>query len=208
MKAKIPSPHTILGKVSGAYAGMLLRDALELALKEQFERARVNKIKAGIQFDLTLPEFMALVSSSRRQKIMQKLNTGNFPEFMKSNYGYVLTWKSRAALATGIFDKETACYVNRIDSRRNQHFAKGDKHEPETIEHLREINLGKVVSDVTKERMSEAHKGSECTDETKAKISATLKGKPKSPEQVAKMKAAATERWAKKRALEEYHAAL
>jgi len=170
--------------------------AVDLALEIQFALARDYQEKRGRNFELTFPEFMSLVSKSRRNKMEAKMRTGNFERFMKSNYGYCLTWNSRRAFKTGIMSIETACYVNREDSERSCQFGPGDTHSEESIDLIRKARTGKKASDATKAKQRARKIGHVVDAEQRAKTSAALKDKPKSPEQIAKMKASAEARWA------------
>lgn len=174
--------------------------AVDLALEIQFELARNYQEKRGRTFALTLPEFISLVTKSRRQKMEAKMKTGNFDRFMKSNYGYCLTWKSRAAFKTGVMSIETACYVNREDSERSCQFGPGDTHSLESIDLIRKARTGKKASDATKAKQKARKMGHTVDAEQRAKTSAALKGKPKSPEQIERMKASSAARWERVRA--------
>jgi hypothetical protein len=174
--------------------------AVDLALEVQFDLARQYQEKHGRRFELTFPQFVSLVTKSRRQKMEAKMRSGNFERFMKSNAGYCLTWKSRAALKTGIMSVETACYLNREDSERACQFGPGDTHTAESIDLIRKARTGKKHTDATKAKQSARKMGHAVDDEQRAKTSAALKGKPKSAEQIARMKGSAAARWERVRA--------
>ncbi len=63
---------------------------------------------------------------------------------------------------------------------------KGRKYSPETIERMRNAQLGKNRSPQHRERLIAAARRRRHSDETKAKISAAHKGKTVSPETIAK----------------------
>ncbi|KQO79467.1 hypothetical protein [Rhizobium sp. Leaf262] len=173
--------------------------AVDAALLAQYANARTYQLLKKRTFNLSPEEFFALITPSRRQRMEQRMAEGRFERFMKSNYGYVLTWKSRAAFKAGVMDASTPCYVNREDAERACQFGPGDEHTADSKDLIRKSRTGKKASDATRAKMSRSKVGKKLDAETCAKISAGLKGRAKSPEQIEKMREAAKARWAKKR---------
>ncbi|MGF6155800.1 hypothetical protein M2267_001028 [Ensifer sp. KUDG1] len=173
--------------------------AVDAALRAQYENAIAYQRLKGRTVNLTEAEFFALITPSRRKRMEKAMAERKFERFMKSNYGYVLTWKNRKAYKEGVMDANTAAYLNREDSERAAQFGPGDTHSAESINLIRKARTGKKATDATRHKMAAAKKGKARDEETRAAISAGLKGKQKSPEQIEKMRAAAKARWAAKR---------
>ncbi|MEA1843043.1 NUMOD3 domain-containing DNA-binding protein [Agrobacterium tumefaciens] len=178
--------------------------AVEAALIAQFENARDYQESKGRKFELSLDHFLQkLATASRRKTMGKKMKTGNFDGFMKSNYGYVITWRSRKAFHTGVMDNETAIYLNRIDAERAAQFGPGDKHSEESIELIRIARTGTTQAEETKSKISKSMMGHEVTDEARQNMSDARKGKTDSEETKAVKSAKAKARWARYRAEKE-----
>jgi len=172
-------------------------------LQRMYESSKRRQTEAGVQFDLTFEEYLGLITKSRRRAMQEALNKGDLKRLMESAKGYVLTPKGRSEFAAKICNKDTYEFVNREKSRRNQHLKKGDKHREDSKQRIAAARLGTKHSDETREKIKAGNLGQTRSDETRAAISAAQKGKSKTPEQIEKMKAAATARWAAKRAAQE-----
>lgn len=172
-------------------------------LQRMFESSKKRQTEAGVQFDLTFEEYLGLITKARRRIMQIELNKGNLKRFMESARGYVLTPKGRSEWAAKVCNKDTYEFVNREKSRRNQHLKKGDKHREDSKQRIAAARTGTKHSDETREKIKAGNLGQTRSDETRAAISAAQMGKPKTPEQIEKMKAAATARWAAKRAEKE-----
>lgn len=178
--------------------------AVDAALYAQWQNARDYQEMKKRTFDLSFPEFLSLVTRSRRQRMENSMAKGQFERMMKGKYGYVLGWKSRKAFKTGIMSLATAEYLNRDDSERSTQFGPGDEHSDESKDLIRKARTGKKASDKTKAKMSAAKKGKQRDEDTKKSISNTLKGRPKTEVEKAKIRAGVIARLAeKKAALEE-----
>ncbi len=109
------------------------------------------------------------------------LNRGNLKRFMESAKGYVLTPKGRAEYAAKVCNRDTFEFVNREQSRRNQHLKRGDKQREDSKQKIAAARTGTTLAEETKAKISQALCGHDVSDETRAKISASNRGKPKSP---------------------------
>lgn len=199
-KPEKASAKDVIRKITKQSDPAEIAAAVDAALRAQYENAIAYQRTKGRTVNLTEAEFFALITPSRRKRMERAMAERKFERFMKSNYGYVLTWKNRKAYQGGVMDAKTAAYINREDSERTAQFGPGDTHSQESIDLIRKARTGKKATDATRQKMAAAKKGKTRDDETRAAISAGLKGKAKTPEQIEKMRAAAKARWAAKRA--------
>ncbi|WP_246749535.1 NUMOD3 domain-containing DNA-binding protein [Agrobacterium rosae] len=172
-------------------------------LERMYASAKDRQTKAGVQFDLTFEEFLALITPARRRMMQVELNKRRLKRFMDSNRGYVLTPKGRKEYADKLCNKDTYEFVNREKSRRNQHLKKGDTHTEASKAKIAESRRGTTQADETREKIRKGNLGQTRSAETCKAISDANKGKSKTPEQIEKMREAAKARWAAVRAAKE-----
>lgn len=183
-------PSTIIQRNRMRLNGVWVSQALMTILERKFDYSARTQTKAGVQFDMSFEQYLALITISRLQTMEKHLKRGSFMAFMQSNYGYVLTWKGRAERDAGIMNAETAIFTDRETSKRRQQFQKGDKHSDVSKQRISEAKRGQKHSEETKALIAVAKRGQTHTDTTRAKISATKKGRPMSPEHKEKIRAA------------------
>lgn len=194
------SAREVIRKITKQSDPVEMAAAVDAALYAQWQNARDYQELKKRTFTLSFPEFLSLVTSSRRQRMEKAMAKGQFERMMKGKFGYVLGWKNRKAFQTGIMSVETAAFLNREDSERSTQFGPGDQHSDESKDLIRKARTGEKASDTTKKKMSDAKKGKTRDAETKQAISASLKGKPKTEEQKEKIRAAVKARLAEKKA--------
>lgn len=194
------NPRDFLASTNPDFPSPSISDPLMLILHRMYESSQRRQIAAGSQFDLSFNDYLTLITKARRQRMERELKNGTFKRFMESPTGYVLTWKDRSSKASGVLSTETACFVNREQSRRNQHFKKGDRHAQESKDAIARARTGTKQSEETKARIRAGNLGQTRSEETKAKISAARKGRTMSAETRAKMAAKRAAFWAAKRA--------
>ncbi len=194
------NPRDVLASIQTNFQGTSISRPLMMILCRMYESSQRRQVAAGNRFELTFEQYLSLITKARRQRMELELNRGTFKQFMGSATGYVLTWKDRAARASGTLNMETAVFVNREQSRRNQHFKKGDKHTQKSKDAIALARTGTKHSEETIARIRDANLGQTRSEETKAKISAARKGRKMSEETKAKMAAKRAAYWAAKRA--------
>lgn len=194
------NPRDVLASIQSDFQGHSISKPLLTILCRMYDSSRRRQVAAGNRFDLTFEQYLSLVTKARRQRMEAELKRGTFKWFMESATGYVLTWRDREARATRTLNMETAVFVNREQSRRNQHFKKGDRHTQESKDAIALARTGTKHSEETKARIKQSNLGQTRSDETKAKISASRKGRPMSEQTKAKMSAKRAAYWAAKRA--------
>ncbi|WP_018898929.1 NUMOD3 domain-containing DNA-binding protein [Rhizobium sp. 2MFCol3.1] len=194
------NPRDVLASIQSDFQGTKISKPLMTILCRMYESSQRRQVAAGNRFELTFDEYLALITKARRQRMESELKAGTFKRFMESTTGYVLTWKDRPSKAGGVLNGETAVFVNREQSRRNQHFKKGDRHTQASKDAIALARTGTKHSEETKERIKQANTGQTRSDETKAKISAARKGRVMSAETKAKMAEKRAAYWAAKRA--------
>lgn len=202
-KPEKASAKDVIRKITKQSDPAEITAAVDAALRAQYENAVAYQRQKGRTVNLTEAEFFALITPSRRKRMEKAMAERKFERFMKSNYGYVLTWKNRKAYKGGVMDKDTAAYINREDSERATQFGPGDTHTDESIDLIRKARTGTKATEATRQRMSNSKKGKPRDDEARANISAGLKGKPKDPAHIERMRESAKARWAAHRAAKE-----
>lgn len=194
------NPRDVLASIQSDFQGHSISKPLLTILTRMYDSSHRRQVAAGNRFELTFDQYLSLITKARRKRMELELKRGTFKRFMESVTGYVLTWRDREAKATRTLNMETAVFVNREQSRRNQHFKKGDKHSQESKDAIARARTGTKHSEETKARIKQSNLGQTRSDETKAKISAFRKGRPMSEETKAKMAAKRAAYWAAKRA--------
>jgi hypothetical protein len=189
-------PFHILSTIQKQLDGSYLNPALITILSRMFESSRRRQVAAGVLFDLTFDQYLSLITKTRRQRMASEFRQGNFAKFMKSQSGYVLTWKDRPSRASGLMNMETACFVNREWSRRNQHFKKGDRHTDASKAAIAASRLGKTHTEETKAAIAAGNTGKVQSAETRKKIGAARTGRKHSEETKRKMAEKRAAYWA------------
>ncbi len=190
----------ILANIQSGFQGTSISKPLMTILCRMYESSLRRQVAAGNRFDLSLDQYLSLITKARRQRMERELKAGTFKRFMESSTGYVLTWKDREGRAGAILNTETAVFVNREQSRRNQHFKIGDRHTQESKDAIARARTGTTHSEETKAKIKHSNLGLNRSDETKAKIGAARKGRVVSDETKAKMAEKRAAYWAAKRA--------
>ncbi len=162
-----------------------ISDELSEILSRKYEASKRYQKRNGVQFDLTLHEYIDLISRPQIQSMEKKLKKGTIKRFMKGDFGYCLTWKDRPSKAAKIMNTETAVFVNRVTSKRNQQFVKGDKHSDASKAAISKAKTGQTHTEDTKAKISASKTGQTHSDETRAKQSAAKTGRKLSDEQKA-----------------------
>lgn len=193
-------PADVIAAITGKSDPATINAALDVALEQQWKNARVDQEAKGVTFNLTLAEFMAVVSAGRRRTMIKKLEEGKFPGFMKSDSGYCITWKDKAAYETRVMDKDTVAFIRRAESRELLWIKKDDKHKPESIERIRVARTGTTQKPETIEKISKTKTGVSQTKKHVAARAAKLTGQTNTEETKARKSEMAKARWAKARA--------
>lgn len=193
----------IVENIQARLNNRVISSELNELLERKYEYAKRYQIGQGVTFNLSLKDYLSLITKGQLDNMERRVKDGSFKRFMKSDYGYVLSWKDKAAKETKVMDSSTACFVNREKSKRSQQFKKGDKHSAESIELIRTKRTGTTHSDATKQKMRDAHEGTTMSDETKAKMSAAKKGRLLTDEQRDAIAAGQRRRHAERRAAKE-----
>lgn len=163
--AKTPTPAEVIAKFKVALGVRTISDDLAIILNRKYEASKRYQTKAGVTFNLTLDEYLSLISSAQIDNMEIRLKKNGLKRFMKSDFGFVLTWKNKTALHAKVMDVSTADFVNRIKSKRNVQNQKGDTH-----------------TQASKDAISAKLKGVSKSNEHKAAISAATKGVKRSAE--------------------------
>ena len=124
-----------------------------------YESSHRRQVAAGNRFELSFDQYLSLITNARRQRMEQECKRGTVKQFMESATGYALTWRDREARATGTLNMETGVFVNREQSRLNQHFKKGDTHTQESKDAIALARTGTKHSEATKARIKESNLG-------------------------------------------------
>lgn len=192
-------PREVLAQIQSDIKGTSISQPLLIILRRMYDSSQKRQIHAGNRFELSFEEYLSLITRARRQRMERELKANTFKQFMMSTTGYVLTWKSRSAKASGVMNVQTAEFVNRERSRRNQHLAKGDTHSEASKAAISQALKGRTHSEDTKAKIKVGNAGQTRSDETRAKISAARTGRSMSAETKAKMAAKRAAYWAAKR---------
>ncbi|MGQ8630868.1 hypothetical protein ACUTJJ_05200 [Agrobacterium sp. DKPNP3] len=176
-----------------------IKAAVTDKLMAQFGRSKRYQENRGVTFTLTFDELLSKITPSRWKRMENKMRSGEYDDFMRSTYGYVITWKNREALNSKNMNAETVAFLNREDSKLNSRFIKGDKHSDKAKAAIGNARRGKKMSDETKGKIRAKKVGVKQDAEVVAARAAKLKDKPKSGEHKARMAEAARQRWAKVR---------
>lgn len=92
------SARDVIDQITKGSDYQAVTNAVNAALRAQYENARLDQLQKKVQFDLTFDEMLALVTPSRRKKMEDKMRAGTFAPFMKSIYGYCLSWREPRCL--------------------------------------------------------------------------------------------------------------
>lgn len=193
------SAQDVLNRILGKEDDAQVRAAVTDKLMAQFSRAKKYQEGRGVVFTLTFDQLLSKITPSRWKRMESKMRSGEYSDFMKSAFGYVITWKNREALNTKVMNIDTVAFLNREDSKLNSRFIKGDKHTDKAKAAIGNSRRGKKMSDETKSKISAKKTGVKQDAEVVAARAAKLKNKPKSEEHKARMAEAARQRWAKVR---------
>ncbi|WP_120009118.1 hypothetical protein [Teichococcus vastitatis] len=154
-------------------------------LTGRYEAARRYQTGKGVDFQLTLSQYLSLYTSFRRNTLLKHLNKRGLNAFAKMfrdpETGLVLTWKTGKPAA--VMTVNDVQIMTRKQSIKNAQFKKGDRH-----------------SEKTKARQSLVKTGIACSREKADKIAKTLTGTKDSDETREKKRLKAQERWARVRA--------
>lgn len=95
-------------------------------------------------FELTLDDFLALWGDKRLAKLDAWINTGMWGNRMhRTNpYAFVLTWRDREAMQTGVMNIHTAQVSTRAKSQTTLGMIKGEKHTDTAKAKMRTAKLG------------------------------------------------------------------
>lgn len=151
-----------------------------------YHKSRAYQEKNGVQFELTVEEYLRLWPSKMIQKIEYYTEKGIQSRFWNDDdMRPVLTWKKtyRERLVMNV---ETARIVRADTSRMDGRLQPGEKHKPESIQ-----------------KISDSMKGHLVTDETRGKISEKLTGTTNSEFTRNAKSEAAKKRWAREREAKE-----
>lgn len=97
-------------------------------MNERLARTRAYQMSRGKRFDLSIDEYLALHSCRQLSTLEQHFEAGTLGQFLRCKWGYVLTWRSKAAFDEGLLCAETALITTREESRRRTFLKKGARH--------------------------------------------------------------------------------
>ena len=163
-------------------------DVLDI-LHRRFTQAKKDQERKGVTFTLKFDEFLKLTGAGRRNTLLKHHIAGTLKQFLKSNSGYCLTWKNKAAYQSQHMNAETAAFTTRKMSRRVNQFVAGDKHTEKSKAMISAKKTGVPQSEKTKAKRSASLMGHDVSDEARAKMSAKKQGTTKSPEERARISA-------------------
>ena len=129
-------------------------------LADWYASSRAYQVeKLGHTFDLTLPQFHGLISANQRATIRRHLREGTIDGFMASNFGYVLSWTSKAAGLGGVMNKTTAKVQPRDHSKKMFRIQKGEKQTARAKAKIGDAKRGKRQSEEHVQARAEAQRG-------------------------------------------------
>ncbi|WP_105405076.1 NUMOD3 domain-containing DNA-binding protein [Neorhizobium sp. T7_12] len=198
------SPQQVLAAITAPRSGRSISAELREILEIKYDASRRYQTSRNkVQFDLTLEEYIGLMTPWQLAQMEKKLATGNLRKFMGSDFGYVLGWKDKAGKASGIMNAETAVFCNRETSKRNLQLKKGDKQTEAGKAKIAKARTGTKHSAETKAAISKTKKGVALTDEHKAALSVAKKGRKMSDAHKAAIAVAQAARHAARKAVKE-----
>ena len=154
-------------------------------LVSRYEASRQTQASQGASFEITLEEYLGLWKRKPwyLKEIARHVAKGNALQFLRSDSGFVLGWRSKQDRALGVMRADNAEILRREASKRRHQLQAGEHHRPES-----------------REKISLAKRGKPQSEKHRAAIGHALRGVPKSAESNAKRSEAAKARWATKRA--------
>lgn len=182
-KTPAPIPTEVIDRIKSAIGGRTISDELSAILDRKYNATKRYQTARGVLFNLTLPEYLALISSAQMQNMELRLKKNGLKRFMKSEFGFVLTWKSKTAMHAKVMDATTAEFVNRVKSRRNVQNQKGETHTQKSKDAISAALKGVAKTAEHKANISAATKGVKRTAEARANISAGKTGRKQSQAQ-------------------------
>jgi hypothetical protein len=150
-------------------------DTIQL-LNDCYQKSKDRQTRQTVDFQLTREQYFELVMDHHRAAMRID---DRYAKWLQSNQrkpfklGYVLSWISYAAFYKGIMSVETACFVNKDQSKKNCRMKSGDKHTAKTKAKIGKKLKGRVFSAETKAKFAKAKIGSTQSEETKARRKAT-----------------------------------
>lgn len=94
-------------------------------MKERLIRSRAYQLSRGKRFDLSIDEYLALHSPRQLGRLQEYFDAGTLSQFLRCKWGYVLTWRSKAAFEEGLLCADTALITTREESRRRTYLKRG-----------------------------------------------------------------------------------
>jgi hypothetical protein len=109
-----------------------LREDVRAALLVKFNQCREYQEAHGIRFWLEFDEFVRMFSKKRLDRIARciDLKQKEYYYWGTGNSRLVLSWRDKAAKASGVMYKDTARLLTAINSRNRFGMEKGDTHTP------------------------------------------------------------------------------
>lgn len=145
---------------------MQLSPRLEAYLRSWFITSTDNKRAKGATVNLTWDQFLALFTTKQLRKLEADIDAKciRYRQAADEPKALVLTWRSYAAVSSGVFNADTAIICTRQQSAMINRVLPGSKLRP-----AHAANIGARL------------KGKPKSDEHKQAISASCKGQPKAP---------------------------
>ena len=135
-------------------------------LKLQHNRASAYQTSKGINFDLTLAEYISLWSPYRLEKLERLILANEIKSYQKNKkYGWVLSWRAKKDRAAGTMNIETARILLRWQS-----------------EVVFRIQLGETQSAHARKKIGDARRGKPLSAQHRASISSARRGIQQSEE--------------------------
>ena len=144
-------------------------------MKERLARSKAFQISRGKQFDLSLNDYLALHSHRQLNTLERHFEAGTLAQFLRCKWGYVLTWRSKAAFEEGLLCADTAIILAREQSRRRTYLKSGERQGEKAREKIAASKRGTKQSEEHIEKRAARQRGVKrgpMTEEHKAAIRA------------------------------------
>lgn len=168
-----------------------------------YSRSANYQTKKGTQFQLTFAEFLDLFDSNMLNSMARSFIKGSIEQRQRSDFAYVLTWKSRQDLLNGVMNASTAMVGTRKVSQHNCRYLPDEERDEKARKKMSDKKKGKPRLESVKKQISETKKGQTYDESHRRNISNGLKGKPKSAASNTKRSDAAKAMWAARKAQKE-----
>lgn len=139
-------------------------------LRSQHSKAAVYQSANGINFDLTLEDYISLWSTYRLNKLEKLILTNRIKGFQKNpRHAWVLSWRSKRDRAAGTMNKVTARILQRWESEVVFRIQRGETQSASARRKIGDARRGKPLTAQHKAAIGNSRRGIQQTAEHKRK---------------------------------------